>query len=332
MMKNNFPRVSLLLICYNQQQYIRDAVSAALAQTYKNLQVVISDDCSTDSTYDILNNIVCGYNGIHDVVLSQTAINSGINGNINHAMSLCDGEFIVAAAGDDVSLPGRVEQLMDFWVRHDCVFDYMYSDFYVMSPSGAVCGRQTARIQLHSTLEQTARLGCVATGASEAWSKRIWNRFGPLPLGFAGEDAVLAFRARLSGGIGYVELPLLKWRSHVSTWVENNRVSPEALRRRFFVLSQHMVADALANRDDIIRLGFYKLLPHIDGRVREMNFVNDIAAGKSFSLFGCIQAVRSGMRPKTVFLYYFLYRFTAIAIVLIMVRNFLLHARRSISP
>ena len=48
------PLVSILIVCYNQEDYIVDAVLSALGQDYENLQVVVADDASTDATQDLL--------------------------------------------------------------------------------------------------------------------------------------------------------------------------------------------------------------------------------------------------------------------------------------
>jgi glycosyltransferase involved in cell wall biosynthesis len=52
MNSTQYPLVSLCIFTYNQEKYIREAVEGALSQDYPNLEIIISDDNSTDSTYD----------------------------------------------------------------------------------------------------------------------------------------------------------------------------------------------------------------------------------------------------------------------------------------
>jgi glycosyltransferase involved in cell wall biosynthesis len=47
----NKPLISFLLLSYNQEEYINDAVDGAFSQTYSTLEIIISDDCSNDNTY-----------------------------------------------------------------------------------------------------------------------------------------------------------------------------------------------------------------------------------------------------------------------------------------
>ncbi|HUF60663.1 MAG TPA: glycosyltransferase, partial [Verrucomicrobiales bacterium] len=48
------PLVSFLLLAYNQEQYIHEAVEGAFSQTYSPLEIILSDDCSTDRTFEIM--------------------------------------------------------------------------------------------------------------------------------------------------------------------------------------------------------------------------------------------------------------------------------------
>ena len=68
------PLVTISMITYNQERYVRDAVRGALAQTYEPLEIVISDDCSTDSTWDIIRDEVEAYRksgGIHKNIVNH---------------------------------------------------------------------------------------------------------------------------------------------------------------------------------------------------------------------------------------------------------------------
>ena len=88
-MSTDRPLLSLLLFAYNQEAYIRDALRGALAQTYSPLQILVSDDASTDGTAAIVAEELAGYRGPHDVEFLQNPENlgwcspSGINANAN---------------------------------------------------------------------------------------------------------------------------------------------------------------------------------------------------------------------------------------------------------
>ncbi|MEO8343813.1 MAG: glycosyltransferase family A protein, partial [Gallionella sp.] len=112
---NEFPLISFILLSYNQEKFIEEAVKAALRQTYEPLEIIISDDVSADRTYEIAKAVVDQYRGAHRVILRKNAKNMGINPHINLAVKEAKGEFVVIAAGDDVSLPERTEKLARQW-------------------------------------------------------------------------------------------------------------------------------------------------------------------------------------------------------------------------
>ena len=60
-MNRNKMKVSLLVFSYNQFKYIEDAIHSALNQDYCNLEIIISDDCSNDGTFDLVKNLVSNY-------------------------------------------------------------------------------------------------------------------------------------------------------------------------------------------------------------------------------------------------------------------------------
>lgn len=109
------PLITFALIAYNQEKFIQEAVEAALAQDYEPLEVIFSDDCSTDSTFKLIKETVARYDGPHRVVVRKTLKNVGTFAHVMHVMKDVQGELIVLAAGDDISKRERVTQLATAW-------------------------------------------------------------------------------------------------------------------------------------------------------------------------------------------------------------------------
>lgn len=109
------PRVSFVIIAFNQSAYIEEAVAAALAQDYPNLQIVLSDDNSSDDTFDRMKAMAAAYRGPHTVVLNRTGGGRGVLAHFYDALVHVDGMLMVGAAGDDVSAPNRVSRLVEAW-------------------------------------------------------------------------------------------------------------------------------------------------------------------------------------------------------------------------
>ena len=93
-------KVSFFLFAYNQELYIREACEAALAQDYADLEVVFSDDCSTDRTFEVMQEVARVYQGPHKIVLNRNRENQGLIGHVNLSHQISSGDLIVVAAGD----------------------------------------------------------------------------------------------------------------------------------------------------------------------------------------------------------------------------------------
>lgn len=114
-MENQYPLISFILICFNQEETIEDALLGALTQTYPNMEIILSDDHSTDKTVEIVRRVLSGYSGAHKVVVNVNSSNLGVFGNYRKAMLMCKGDLFVTGAGDDVSYPNRVEVIYREW-------------------------------------------------------------------------------------------------------------------------------------------------------------------------------------------------------------------------
>ena len=108
--KSNVELVTFALFAYNQEKYIREAVQAAFAQTYEPLEIILSDDCSSDRTFEIMEAMAADYTGPHRVRAVQTPTNLGVTAHVLLRGSEANGEIVVVAAGDDVSKSERCSE------------------------------------------------------------------------------------------------------------------------------------------------------------------------------------------------------------------------------
>lgn len=95
--------VSVLMICYNQEKYISEAVDSVLGQTYTEFELIIVDDGSTDRTFELLQE----YDDARISIFQQS--NSGPSMALNYGLRQCRGEYIAFMSGDDVALSDRLK-------------------------------------------------------------------------------------------------------------------------------------------------------------------------------------------------------------------------------
>ena len=99
--------------CYNNVRYIREALESAFAQSYRPLEIVVSDDGSNDGSWDVVRSVVEEHRGddVH-VVVNRNEINLGNLGNWERMCELASGDFVVKFDGDDISEPDRIAKIV----------------------------------------------------------------------------------------------------------------------------------------------------------------------------------------------------------------------------
>lgn len=229
------PRVSILLLAYRAAETIGAAIDGALAQTVP-CEIIISDDASPDQTYAIAEARLAGYRGQHAVTLRRNEQNQGVTEHLNGLMRTAHGEVFVVMAGDDISKPDRVAQML-------AAFD--------ADPGVHVLGHAVDEIDMQGLplrsgvrvmptrfdLHWFARSGKLATllGATIAVRREVFDRYGPL----AGtvEDNVLSLRGALLGAGACLPQALVWYRQNpdsLGNWLfARGDASPAAFRRRY---------------------------------------------------------------------------------------------------
>ena len=137
-MDDHRPLVSVLMPTYNVAPFVEEAVRSILDQTYRNFELIIVDDCSSDGTYEILKRLA---DLDHRIVLDRNDTNSKICITLNKAWSLAKGDFIARMDGDDLSMPERLEVLLDFLNGHPDV-DLVGSQVISINETGEVISQK----------------------------------------------------------------------------------------------------------------------------------------------------------------------------------------------
>lgn len=236
-MKIERPAVTFVLLAFNQENYIRQAIEGALAQIYTPLEIILSDDCSSDLTFEIMRELAASYSGSHSIRLNKNIANLGIAGHINYVMSLVKSDFVVVAAGDDVSLPNRTDKLVSVWLNSDRNIKSVHSYVADMDDQGELTGnlRRGSSDTMLSNPHEHAKFNIFVLGAAHGWDMSLITGFHPILGSVVNEDVVIPARASLVGRVGFVPEVLVNYRIGVG-------VSHESVRRRLKGLNNPSVA------------------------------------------------------------------------------------------
>lgn len=214
------PLITFALVAYNQEEFIRDAVTGALAQTYQPLEIILSDDGSSDRTFSIMEEMAAAYTGPNKIILNRNVRNLGTGAHINRIMELSSGELIVIAAGDDISFPERTKTIVKLWEGSGRPKCSIYSAYRAIDEHGTViCPDEQVPLPAYvNHIDRMMEEACPGVvGATHAWHRDLFAKFGPLPGDLMVEDRAISARALLCDGIYYIKEPLACYRKVLGT-------------------------------------------------------------------------------------------------------------------
>ena len=207
------PLASIILLTFNQENLVEESIDSLLNQTYSPLEIIISDDLSSDRTREKIRSKISQYHGPHEIKIIFNDTNVGLCQNINQAIEHCKGEFIFAAAGDDISLPNRCEIVMTEWLKLNKKPGLIATDAYDMAIDGHILGiKRTSILQEYKGLQDWIKKPPYFFGSSHSWSRNFLNKFPPLNPKMMAEDHLMVFRALISDGGHTISEPLVKHR------------------------------------------------------------------------------------------------------------------------
>ncbi|NBY41981.1 MAG: glycosyltransferase [Verrucomicrobia bacterium] len=218
------PKVTVVLLAYNQNKFITEAVKALFAQTYQPLELILSDDCSADETFETINKLVDLYSGPHQIKINRNIVNCGtVPAHLNNISHLVSGEWVVLAAGDDISEPQRVQSLINTaLMKNGCTL--AYSARSVIDEHSKILINKVDVKRRDKLDAPTLTLGGTnILGAVLAFHRSAWIYFGNMPPHIRSEDKILAFRSLLLGSSVYVDEPLVRYRRHSMNMTESEK-------------------------------------------------------------------------------------------------------------
>jgi len=219
------PLVTFAVIAYNQERFIREAVEGAFAQTYRPLEIILSDDCSPDRTFEIMQEMAAAYDGPHRVRLNRNERNLGLASHFNNILSAASGEILVISAGDDISGPSRVEISVPPFLADPGV-SFVETQFKPIQADGSpVSGSKAGTRPRAATLEDFVKGTPSFSGATRAYRLSALRAFPPLRRDCPTEASTMLLRSVLVGTGSLVDTKAVAHRYH-----DENLSSRDSLR------------------------------------------------------------------------------------------------------
>lgn len=184
---NNPPKVSIVMPTYKGEKYIKKAIESCLHQTYKNIELIVVDDGSTDNTASIVD-------GVRDprVRFVQLEQNSGTAVALNKGFSLSVGDYLTWTSDDNLYEPDAIKVMVDYLEKYKEV-DFVYTNYYRTDEKGEMTECMSVEPP-HRLVEHN----CI--GPCFMYRRRVYERIGDYnPEPFLTEDYEYWIRIFKSG-------------------------------------------------------------------------------------------------------------------------------------
>lgn len=224
-------QIDVLLATYNGEKYVGEQIESILNQTYKNIRLVISDDCSSDNTVNILKEYEKKDNRIKLYIQSQ---NLGVVKNIEFLLENVENELYMLSDQDDVWLPEKIEMSIKTLRENnaDLVFgdlEVVDKDLEMIYPSFGDFMLLNRKISKYIDSYKVNYLYNCVTGCTMLSKKEFIEKILPLPKKskYLIHDHWIGLIVALNGKLVYMPEKYIKYRQHGNNEVGTKKISHE---------------------------------------------------------------------------------------------------------
>lgn len=216
------PKISVIMPAYNAETYIKEAIDSILAQTFRNFEFIILNDCSADRTEEI----ILSYRDERIVYLKNER-NMGVAATLNKGLAVAKGDYIARMDADDISLPQRFQKQVEYLDAHPDVA-VLGTNTETFNENGPVCTGWSATDPAQMKVDLL--FSCGLAHPSVMMRRAVILELGGYDLAFEGmEDYELWCRAAEKHGVTTLAQVLFRYRVHSAQVTKNP--SPKYMER-----------------------------------------------------------------------------------------------------
>lgn len=205
---SHYPLISVIVATYNGARYIQEQLDSIIHQTYPNLEIVITDDRSTDATMSILETYAAQYSNIR---VYQNETNLKYVRNFEKGMRLAKGEFIAPSDQDDIWELDKLQVLMDHMGDHNII----YCNSVLIDANGKEMGQQLSDIKRLHSFDSCLNyaIGNSAPGHAMLIRKQVIQDCDVFP-SMIPHDYWLGFVATFHSQVYFLDKVMVRYRQH----------------------------------------------------------------------------------------------------------------------
>lgn len=267
------PTVSVLVTTYNHVNFVRECLDSLLSQTFRDFEVIITDDASSDGTADRIAAWLSAHALPARFLRNET--NRGLCANRNTALALARGRFICSLSGDDAYEPERLERQVACFMREPPDVALVYSDMRRVDAAGRDLGASFIETELGDEPppegDVFGRLmrGCFVPSPAAMVRKSAFDSVGPYDESLFYEDFDMWLRLGHRYRLRYLPDRLVRYRVLADSMSHSLGLRPKLLESTARILQGWEGRSAAAEPDRLWHLARIQLLLGRDREARE---------------------------------------------------------------
>ncbi len=219
--------ISIVLTYYNRQEFIEAQLDSLLFQTYKNWELIIVDDCSTDGAAEIIKKFIQDHLD-KKIVYLRNEKNIGLAKNFEKGLQFASGQYIAVCDSDDVWFPDKLEKELEFLKKGN--FGMVYSDLVVVDKNLKIIKKSFVKNYLSffsnprdDSFDELLEDNHI-TAPTILFTTNLKDKLIPFSE-YSLQDYWIALVFSLFSTIGYLGQPTVYYRQHATNMVGAKKMS-----------------------------------------------------------------------------------------------------------
>ncbi len=278
--------ISVAMATYNGEKYIRQQIESILQQTYNVDELVIYDDCSTDDTVKIIEEIKNTYIGNVCIKLHINSRNSGYISNFYNAISATTGEYIFLADQDDVWHKDKVKSVIHFMKKNNC--KAVCTNFDIIDGNGQRI-RERSNYRFNRYINKTVKpyirvsfhtlaYGNIAQGCTYCFDKEVKELYLKIKSNALIHDHQILLIASLVGSVYFLNERLIDYRLHSDNNLGFEKIDDKIVVKKKITNRKPFMVQFIDDVDRVVRVKhkyyyyaiFYLRIPYFCSVIKKL--------------------------------------------------------------
>lgn len=209
---NVLPLVSVVIPCYNHEQFVQDCIQSVIDQTYKNIELIIIDDGSKDRSVEKIKEMIPVCKERFTRFEFRYRLNRGLSATLNEALEWCRGEYFSALASDDIIVENKIKTQVTYLTYNlNCIA--VFGGIIEIDTNGLQLGSRIRKISSY-TFDQIFMLEHELPAPTQMIRTKVLRDVGGYDCDIKIEDWYMWLKLAEYGELNYLPIVFAKYRSH----------------------------------------------------------------------------------------------------------------------